>query len=185
MPVCMCASTAPGNARRPLPSTTSVPRSGAIEADTSANFPSLIAISPTVTVLWLGRAMRRFLISTSNSVAMRATPKSQGTDKSTAGQASRTGASRRIECALRTAPGHGPHARSALVDASSLRPVARQLALQPRHHAAGIHDIQQLLRNSLAGEFAAEGMVDHDPLGRLHLDIVAATGLHLGTDQCR
>src|SRR5215472_702409 len=71
MPMCMWASTHPGNARRPLASKTSLPCSAETSGASLATLPSLTAMSRASTDVVLGRTTRAFLITRSNSFSMR------------------------------------------------------------------------------------------------------------------
>src|SRR6516162_7168561 len=70
MPMCMWASTHPGNARRFLPSKTSLPCSAGTSGASSAILPSLTAISRASTDVLLGRTTRALLITRSNGFSM-------------------------------------------------------------------------------------------------------------------
>src|SRR5262249_39930537 len=70
MPICMWASTQPGNARRFLASNTCFACSAWISGARRAIFPSLIAMSRQSTDVLLGRTTRAFLITRSNGFSI-------------------------------------------------------------------------------------------------------------------
>src|SRR5215510_4670423 len=70
MPICMWASTHPGNARRFFASNTSRAWSAAISGARQAIFPSLTATSRRSNEVALGRTTRAFLIRRSNSFSI-------------------------------------------------------------------------------------------------------------------
>src|SRR6185437_1718675 len=70
MPICMCASTHPGNARRFLASKTVFALSAAMSGSSRAILPSLTAMSRQSIAVLFGRTTRAFLITTSKVFSM-------------------------------------------------------------------------------------------------------------------
>src|SRR5262249_54058917 len=70
MPMCMCASTQPGNASKFFASNTCFDCSLLISGARRATLPSAIAMSRRSSEVWFGRTTRAFLITRSNSVSM-------------------------------------------------------------------------------------------------------------------
>src|SRR6185503_4274068 len=74
MPICMCASTQPGNASRFLASKTCFASPAWMSGASRTIFPSLIAILRQSTEVLLGRTTRAFLITVSKTLSMRDIP---------------------------------------------------------------------------------------------------------------
>src|SRR5512138_3805360 len=70
MPACICASTTPGKARRPLPSCTSFASFVGMPPAMRANLPPLIAISALCTAWPCGRTTRTSLMSRSHCLVV-------------------------------------------------------------------------------------------------------------------